>query len=157
MENISTQQLAADTILDIGVKLKVKAPMFLRLLFIKTLTLTIKQPYLGTCIRATRYYLKAQKIGIEAENFTDALIARDKTARLIAKAVAVYILRGRLASWLFAPLLAKILINGVSSKTLLNVMNIAVTSGVEDFMTTIRLTAHLNPMMPNLSPMEQRS
>lgn len=157
MENIGAQQLAADTILDIGVKLKIKAPMFLRLLFIKTITLTIKQPYLGTCISATRYYLKAQQIGIKAETFTDALIARDKTARLIAKAVAVYILRGRLASWLFAPLLAEMLIGGMDAKTLLNVMDVAVTSGIEDFMSTIRLTAHLNPMMPNLSPMEQRS
>lgn len=157
MEMISTQRLAADTILDIGVPVKMRAPMFLRLLGKKTITLTIKQPFLGTCIRATRYYLLAQSNGIDAKTYTDALKVREKNAVYIAKAVATYICRGRIRGFLFTGIIAKWLINGVSEKTLLNITDAALTSGIEDFMTTIRLTASMNMLTPSLSPMEKRS
>jgi len=157
MENISIELKAAETLLDIGVKLSVKAPMFLRVFGKKTISLTIKNPYQGTNIRAGILYLKAQKNGIHADNMTEALRVRQRNSKLIARAVAVYILRGRLASWLFARLLATWLINGVAEKTLLNIMNVTIANGIEDFMTTIRLTAHLKMTAPNLSPETQRS
>jgi len=157
MKGFSTELKAAETLLDIGVPFVVKAPMFFRLFFIKTIRFTLKNPYMGTSIRAASLYLKAQKLGVDAENMTEALKVREKTAFLIARSVAMYILRGKLFSWLFSHLVAYWLVNGTSEKTLLNIMNVLIANGVNDFMSTIRLTAHLNMMKPNLSPMEQRS
>ena len=157
MDNLSIELQAAETLLDIGVKLPVRAPMFLRVLGIKNINLIIKQPYAGTGITAGRLYLKAQKNGIDAQNMTEALEVRERNGMLIARAVAVFVLRGKMLAWLFNRLLGYFLLNGVSEKTLLNIMNTLVTTGIEDFMTTIRLTAHLKMTARKLSPMETRS
>jgi len=157
MESNRIELQAADALLDIGVKLPVRAPMFLRMFGIKNINLMIKQPYSGTGIRAGRLYLKAQKNGIDAETVTEALEVRERNAMLIARAVAVFVLRGKLLSWLFAKLLAYWLIDGVPQKTQLNIMNTLVLTGIEDFMITIRLTAHLKMTARKLSPMERES
>lgn len=157
MSNNSIELQAAETLLDIGVRLPVRAPMLLRVLGIKNINLIIKQPYAGTGIRAGRLYLKAQKNGIDAKNMTEALEVRERNAMLIARAVAVFVLRGKMLGWLFSKPLAYWLLNGVPEKTQLNIMNTLVTTGLEDFMITIRLTAHLKMTARKLSPMEMGS
>ncbi|QNK63948.1 hypothetical protein H7F33_05500 [Pedobacter sp. PAMC26386] len=156
MESISIELEAADTLLDKGVPLPVTAPLLFRIFGKKTITLILKHPFLDTAVRAGSLYLQVQEMGLETENVTEGIRLREKSAGLIARIIAIIILRNRFPDWL-ERLLAFYLKRHVAEKTLYNITNVVVCSGISDFLNTIRLTSHLRMTRPNLSPTEKRS
>ncbi|QXU42088.1 hypothetical protein [Pedobacter sp. D749] len=157
MNDIAIELEAADTLLDSGVPFPIRAPLFLRIFGKKTVILMLQNPFLDTAVRAGRIYLKVQQMGVEVDTVTEAIKLREKSAVLVSRIVALIVLRSPLMGWLFGRLLARYLRRNAKEKTLYNISRVIVSSGISDFLNTIRLTSHLRMTKPNLSPMEKRS
>lgn len=103
---MNEQQLAADTLLERGLPLPVRAPLFLRLLGFKTLV--CYQPTAGNLIRINKIYLKT---GITTSAFKeislkDAQIFSVEHGFKLCKIIAICLTRGWLAPLLFSNIIA---------------------------------------------------
>ena len=87
---------AVDTILQKGVRLKVRAPFLFRVLGKKYIFLKVSSPYEGTMYRVARYYLRTGLSGEKLDNLTleEALELMCVHGKDINKAVAVAVLNG---------------------------------------------------------------
>ncbi|HAQ21108.1 MAG TPA: hypothetical protein DCR40_18025 [Prolixibacteraceae bacterium] len=156
MQPDEIQRRAAETILERGVRVRLPAPRFLRLLGKKEIAVTIGQPYLGTLEHLSMLSLKAgfSFEGIDTGDLDAAhrlIAAHSKTVRRI---LAVMILNSKLKIFLFSGVLASWLKWKVKPHRLLELFLVIVTlSGMEDFTNTIRLIRSMRVTMPrNLSP-----
>lgn len=140
-EEPQVEQFAADTILQRGVKVKVPAPLLLKLVGKKTISLTITSPFEGTMHRVASYYLSTgittdQLEGITAEAALELMAKHGKT---ISKAVAVAILNGYVSGWLFTKLLAWYLRWNLTANQMFTFTTlIVIHGGVQDFIDTTK-------------------
>lgn len=143
------QQLAADTLLERGVRFPIPAPFLLRAFGKKNVSITIHQPKMGTLIAISKGYLD---LGIDTTGIDDGdlraaheLIA--KHGKGICKVLAVSLLNGRLKIKLFSGILGRWLFWKLSAEKI-NRLFILITllSGVKDFCDTIRLLPAMNVM-----------
>ncbi len=157
---MNTEFIAAETLLERGVKVKIKAPLLLRMFGKKTLAIRIKQPCFGTLIRISSYYLSAgiteeQLKEIDQEKAMALCAVHGKTFFLI---LATAILNGYLLGKLFTNPLALYLQWKVKPEALCALTELLVVfSGTRDFMSTIRSVRMMKITQPNLSPMSQGS
>jgi len=150
-EDPQVEQFAADTILQRGVKVKIPAPLLLRLVGKKTISLTVTSPFEGTMHRVASYYLSTgittdQLEGITAEASLELMVKHGKT---ISKAVAVAILNGYVSGWLFTKMLAKYLRwhltpNQFYSFTTLLIIH----GGIQDFINTTKSVRKMTITQP---------
>lgn len=163
MESERIERQAAETILESGVRVKLPAPLFLRLFGKKTVNVTIHRPKLRTMLTATRLSLQA---GFSIDSLVDgsteaALDLVDKHTETVCHIVSVHILNGRRKNRLFSKKLGNYLLSSLTSDKLLGMaVTIILMSRYQDFTTTIRLfkTMRMTTTAPkNLSPDEQGS
>lgn len=157
----NTEQLAAERIIESGVRVPIPAPLFLRLLGKKTIGLLIRQPYLGTLTHISQLTLKA---GFDFSNIDKGEM--EAVHKLIiehtgtmCRIVSVTVLNSRLKIKLFGRWMAGWLKWKLKSRKLAEIiMTIILLSGVQDFTNSIRLIRSLKVTAPrNLSPAEQGS
>lgn len=161
MDKSKIEQLAADRILENGVRVKVPAPFFLRVFGKKQVSLLIRQPYLGTLMHISRLALRA---GFDFEKIDQGEI--DAAHRLVSehagtasRIVAVSVLNSKVKINLFTRLLSGWLKYKIKPRKLAEItMTIVLLSGIQDFTSSIRLIRSLRVTAPkNLSPADQGS
>lgn len=161
MDKQKTEQHAAETILESGVRVKLPAPLFLRLFGKTEIAMVIRQPYLGTLMHLSGLSLKAEfdLDGIDEGKLDEAHRLMARHGKTIARIAAVVILNGRLKIKLFAGLLASYLLWKLKPRRLLEIVILIITfSGLQDFTTSIRLMRSMKMTTPkNLSPQDQGS
>jgi len=161
MDKRKTEQIAAETILESGVRVKLPAPLFLRVFGKKEISVVIRQPYLGTLMHLSRLSLKADfdLDGIDQGKLDEAHKLMAEHGPTIARMAAVVILNGKLKIRLFSGLLANYLLWKLKPRRLIEVVILIITlSGVQDFTTSIRLIRSMKMTTPkNLSPQDQGS
>ena len=161
MQTDRTEQLAAETLLENGVRITVPAPFFFRLIGKKTIKLKLRQPTLRTLLIVSGMSLKAgfSFDGIDAGNIDAAHDLINTHAKILARIVAVFILRKKRIIKLFSGLLGNYLLDKLTPKKLAEIVLIVVAlGGVQDFTDSIRLIRSMRITAPkNLSPTDQGS
>ena len=152
-ENQATERLAAETILQRGVKVKIAAPFFLRWIGKKTITLKLTSPFEGTMYRVSAYYLST---GIKDDVLEDlsteeALALMSVHGKAISKAVACAVLNGFWSGKLFTRILAWYLRWHCKPNELFSLISfLLVYGGASDFMNTTRSVRQMKATTPNL-------
>ncbi len=150
---------AAYAVMERGVRAKVRAPLFLRLIGIKTIPITLKKLYAGTLFRVSAIYLST---GITEEDLKEtstehALELMHKHGDAIYQAVACALINSKLLGRLFTTPLARYLKENLTWKETLILLEIClVYNGVSDFMNTTRLVRALKITDPNLGQKESK-
>lgn len=153
------EQLASETILERGIKIKIAAPFFIKW-FKKTISLRIYSPYQGTLLRLSSYYLAT---GIKDNQLDDVTV--EETVALMAvhgksisKAIAVAVLNGYWAIKIFTKPLAWYLRWHAKPKELFAIVTMLVVyGGTTDFMNTTRLVRRMKVTAPNLGQTPKES
>lgn len=159
MEDLRIEQKAAETILQRGVKVKARAPLLLRMIGIKRITLTLRQPTAGTLMRVASYYLRT---GITVEELSD--ITAERAIELMALhggsirlAVATAILNGWLSGWLLIRPVAWYLKWTQSERSICTLMDMLISyGGAKDFMDTTRYIRGMKITAPNLGQTKKK-
>ncbi|MDM8176844.1 hypothetical protein QT327_21255 [Olivibacter sp. 47] len=106
MDAKNIEKLAADSLLNRGVRYNMPAPKFLRLLFIKHIPITLRRPYYGISTHISRLYVST---GIDPE--TTKELTRHKIFELhhshgktFSKIIAYAVLNSFFLTWLVRPL-----------------------------------------------------
>lgn len=153
MENPAIERHTADLILKRGVRLELRAPLFLRLFGKKTLKLTVKSPYEGTLQRVSRYYLSTGIKSEQLDNITheEALSLMLVHGPQITKAVACAWLNGWISGWLFTRPLAWYMRWHARPEDILVIATmILLYGGVSDFMNTTRSVRMMKTTSPRI-------
>lgn len=149
MDEPEVQQRAADVLLDRGVRVKVPAPVWYRLVGVKEVSVTLYRPKLGTLIAMSRI---SAAIDVDFEKLTDGSFKEaynlcNRYGEQIAKWVAVALLNDKRAIERQANRLARRLMWGMPTDRLAELFTLVVLlSGVQDFLTTIRFVQQSNVM-----------
>lgn len=151
-ENPAIERLAAETILQRGVKVKIPAPWFIRW-FKKSWVVVLKSPFEGTMLRVSTYYLSTGLKDEKLENITteETLQLMQVHGKAISRAVACAILNGywkgklltRPFAWYLRWHLTAQEIFGLTTALLLY-------GGTADFMNTTRLVRKMKATTPSL-------
>lgn len=155
---MNEQQFAADTLLERGLPLPVRATLFFRLLGFKTLK--CYQPTLGNLIRINRIYLKT---GITAETFKeislrDAQILTVNHGFRLCKIIALGMVKGWIAPILLANLIAFRLLYLLKPKQICAVAQVMVEySGTDVFIDTTSYISKLSVLNRKLGQKVQGS
>lgn len=161
MNKRQVEQLAAERILESGVRVTIPAPLFLRLFGKKTVKLVIRQPYLGTLAHVSRLSLDAgfNFDEIDKGDLDAAHKLVSNHARTICRIIAVMVLSSRFRIGLFTGMLSRWLMWKLKPRKLAEItMTIILLCGVQDFTSSIRLLRSLRITAPkNLGPKEQGS
>ena len=152
-ENTAIELHAADLILKRGVRLELRAPLFLRLVGKKTLKLTVTSPLEGTLQRVAKYYLET---GITADQLDN--ISHEQALGLMAvhgkqlnKAVACAWLNGYWRGMLFTRPLAWYMRWHCKAEDILVIATmILLYGGVSDFMNTTRSVRMMKTTSPRI-------
>jgi len=153
MDANRTELHATETLLERGVRVRVRAPLFLRLLFIKTIVLRLSVPYAGAFVRMGRWYLlcqldidKLEKISTE-----DALLFKVKYSDYIYRALACLFIGNKLLTRLFLKPYANWLKESMTTKDALTLIQLVIVEGgLKDFMTTTRYIRGVMITIPKL-------
>lgn len=133
------EQKSVNLLLERGVQVFAKAPLFLRLFRKKTVGFVVNSPTARTLIKIAGESLTiSQEVNKELslQEATQLLFLHGKT---ISRIVALAILNSNLLQWLFTRHLAAFLNNRVSATGLCNMYAIIMLfGGIEDFTNTIR-------------------
>jgi hypothetical protein len=160
-ENKNTEAIAGDVLLDRGIKIRIPAPFFLRIFFIKYMYLIVKRPVLGQLIRISRVFAG---MNVNIDETTDHKILDlhnliSVHGKSICKVISTACFRGRVTSLIFGGLLAKRLLWSVDADYLAKMTQLIYTlSGVDSFSNTIGLMSKMRITAPtNLSQKNQGS
>jgi hypothetical protein len=152
---------AAETLLDKGVPVSMRAPLLLRLFGKKRITATIHNPTAWTLIQINRYYLL---MGVRVEDITSAefydIVSKQvQHTKTVSKLVATALLNGRILQKFFTGVLAWWLIDALSLRAMCTATKVLVLQGgIEDFTDIIALGQTLNMLSPKTSqPTEHTS
>lgn len=159
-ENQATERLAAETILQRGVKVKIAAPFFLRWIGKKTITIRLTSPYEGTMYRVSAYYLSTGIKDDKLEDITteEALALMSIHGKSISKAVACALLNGYWSGMLFTKFVAWYLRWHCKPNELFVLATaILIYGGTQDFMNTTRSVRQMKATSPNLGQTDQGS
>lgn len=159
-ENPQIEKLAADTILQRGVKVKIPAPFFIRLFGKKNISLLLTSPFEGTMHRVASYYLSTGITSDKLEGITveEAAQLHAKHGKAISKAVAVAILNGYISGWLFTKILAWYLRWHLTPRVLLTLTTtLIIYGGVQDFINTTKSVRKMTLTTPKVGQKTQGS
>jgi len=153
MENPAIELHAANLILKRGVRLSLRAPLFLRLCGKKTIGLVVTSPMDGTLQRVANHYLSTGITFAQLENNTHeealALMAVHGTA--IRKAVACAWINGWISGWLFTKPLAFYMKWNAKAEDIQGVaLMILLYGGISDFMNTTRSVRMMKTTTPTV-------
>jgi hypothetical protein len=157
---MNTEKQAAETLLDKGIKVRVSAPLLLRLIGIRKLRPVMRQPFLGTLHRISLIYLNSGMTADELANVseTNAHELYRRYAMPLAEIMAQALLNGRIRGRLFGKVLAKWLAEHVQPIDLMLMANVLVgLNSKQAFTNTIRLVSTMTTTAPNLSQTNQGS
>lgn len=149
MDSSKVQQQAADTILGRGVRFRIPAPLFLRLIGIRSVGVTLKPPHYGTMIAFAN---SAVAMGIDVSTLADgdigqchALMAKHGDG--LTRVIAIAILRTKWRIRLFTGLVANWLKWSLTAQRMMELFLLyTLQSNLQDFITTIRYLQVQNPM-----------
>lgn len=150
---MSTELHAAYAVMERGVRAKVRAPLFLRLIGIKVIPITLKKLYAGTLFRVSAFYLST---GLTTEDLKEtttehALELMHKHGDAIYRAVACALINSKTLGWLFTKWLGRYLKENLTMRETLVLLELCLMyNGVADFMSTTRLVKALKITEPNL-------
>jgi hypothetical protein len=153
MENPAIELHAANLILKRGVRLSLRAPLFLRLIGKKTIGLVVTSPYEGTMTRVAKYYLSTGITLEQLENTTheQALALMAVHGKAIRKAVACAWLDGWISGWLFTRPLAWYMQWSAKAEDIQGIATIILLyGGVADFMGTTRSVRMMKTTTPTI-------
>lgn len=155
------QRHAANTILERGVRVKLPSPRLLRMLGKREISVTIRQPNMGTLMNVSQLSLESgfSFDGIDSGDLDAAHALISQHAETCTRIVAVIILGSKWRIRLFSGMLSRWLLWKLKPRRLLDIILMIVTlSGVQDFTNSIRLIRSMDVTMPrNLSPKDQGS
>ncbi len=147
MSNI--EMLAADTLLERGLPLPVRATLFFRLLGFKTLV--CYQPSLGNKIRINRLYLK---MGLTPEmlnkiTLQEADLLMIKHGNKLCQIIAIGLFKGWISPMLFSYIAGIKLKWRLSPQRICTIAHVMITqSGSSDFMDTTRCIERMTILKP---------
>lgn len=151
---------ASETILQRGVRVKVLAPLLLRMFGKKHVTVTLRQPTGGALLRMG-YWLLICQISIdklEEISVEDALLLKVKHGDNIYRALACLLLVGKIRTRLFLKPFANWLKESLPPTEALRLLQLALLyGGLDDFMTTTRLIRAKTITLPRLGQKTRRS
>lgn len=140
--------------------MKMRAPLLLRLVGKKTISLTVRAPFEGTMHRVAAYYLST---GLRSEKFDDltheqALGIMVAHGTALRKAVACAWLNGYWAGKLFTNILARYMKWHCKPAEICTIaMLILIYGGAADFMSTTRSVRMMKITSPRTGQMNQGS
>ncbi|MEJ5316783.1 MAG: hypothetical protein WHS63_07230 [Tenuifilum sp.] len=143
------QQRAADVLLDRGVRVKLPAPFWYRIVGVRHKSYILRRPKLGTLIAMSRI---ASGIDVDFDkldegNIQEAYRVVAEHGDRVAEFIAVALLNNRHAIERHAVSLARRIAWGISPDRLAEVFSLVVVlSGVQDFLSTIRFVSQTNVM-----------
>lgn len=159
-ENPQIEKFAADTILQKGVRFKIRAPFLLRLFRKKHISITLTTPFEGTMHRVASYYLSTGITTDQLEGLTveQALEIKQKHGKVLNKALAVAVLNGYISGWLFTKLFAWYLRWHLESKQLFALVQVLIIyGGVQDFIDTTKSVRKMTLTAPKMGQKVQGS
>lgn len=136
-----TEIHAAYSILERGIRAKVRAPLFLRLIGIKFLPLLIRRLYAGTLLKIVPHYLKTGITQEQLKEITleEGLSLMDKHGKAISRCVAIAVVNRRYDLGL-SRLLAWYMLGYMDWREILKLLEtVLIYGGIGDFMSTTRL------------------
>ena len=160
MNNMRTEALAAEAILDRKLRIDLPAPRILRMLGRRTVPFRFKRPTAGQLLEISAMYVR---MGIDVKQLDDgeATVVIEHIARHCAvccRIIATGLLRGPLLRAFMVRPLARYLRNHVDMATLASLTKaIVCLSGCENFAIIIRSLANLRITAPTLSRQENGS
>lgn len=159
-DNSAVERLAAENILQRGIKIKIAAPFFLRWFGKKTITAKLYSPYEGTLMRVSAYYLSTGLKDHQLDNITveNSLLLLSIHGKAISKAVACALLNGYWSGLLFTKPLAWYLRWNLKAQELFTLTYaLLIYGGTSDFMSTTRLVRSMKTTSPNLGQTPKES
>lgn len=160
MDANQTELHATETLLQRGVRVRVRAPLLLRLLFIKVITFTLREPTGGAYARMGEWFLKCQLSIDKLEQIAveDALLFNVKYGGNIYRALACLFISNKLLTWLFLKPVSYWLKEGLPNRDTLTLLEMVIVhGGIKDFMTTTRYIRGVMITPPNLGQKTKRS
>ena len=160
VEDPAVERLAAETILQRGVRLKVRAPFLLRCLGKKTVSLTITMPTAGTLARISSHYLST---GLKSHQLEDTTVEQAHAlmaihGKSINRAVACAILNGYWSGKLFTRLMAWYLKWHAEQHQIAAIASmLLIYGGVSHFINTTRSVRAMKTTTPHLGQKNQGS
>lgn len=160
MQANQTELRATETLLKRGVRVKVRAPFWLRLFGKKSINLTLRTPTGGSLLRAGYWYLLCQLSVDKLEDLSmeDALLFKVKYGDNIYKSLACLFMGNELLTKLFLKPYANWLKESLTdSETLTLLQLVLVHGGLQDFMSTTRYIRGVMITAPKLGQIAKRS
>lgn len=157
---MNTEHKAAGTLLDRGIKVRVTAPLCLRVFGKKTVMLIWRQPFFGTLARISELYLSMNISDVLLADLDNAdlhpLVARH--SKTFARIAAQGLLNGLVSGWILGRLVGFWLLWKLKPGTLLNVaLVMAAMADKTAFTNTTRLVRNMKITGPNLGQNNQGS
>ena len=152
-ESPQIEKFTADTLLQKGVQLPIRAPFLLRCFGKKHIHVTVTSPFEGTMHRVASYYCATGLTIEKLENVSveKALELMSSNGVLISKAVAVAILNGYIKGFLFTKPLAWYLRWHCKSEHIFAIVSVLLLyGGVEDFMNITRSVRKMKLTTPTM-------
>lgn len=159
MENpIDIERKAANLLLKRGVKVQVLAPLFLRMVGKKTMTVTVKAPKSSTLVRIAEKYLSMRIENTKDLTLPESFQLLKFHSFTMTEIIAICLLDSNKKMWRMK-ILARLLGKRLTQEEINYLFHlIIVYGGVEDFINTIRLMEAVRITKPmNLSPEEKMS
>ncbi|AIM38270.1 hypothetical protein KO02_17450 [Sphingobacterium sp. ML3W] len=160
MEANKIELQATETLLQRGVRVRVRAPLFLRIFQKRSVEIVLRSPTGGALMRMGYWYLHCQlsiddlkKISIE-----NAMLFNVRYGKYIYRALACLFLVDKRLTWLLLKPYSKWLQESLSVSEALSLLQISILhGGLEDFMITTRLVRSKMITPPKLGQMTKRS
>ena len=155
-----TELHATETLLQRGVPINLRAPLFLRLLGIKKIKWTLSAPRAGSFLRMGYWYLNCQLSAEKLEKISmeEAMLFQVKYSKYIYRALAALFIATPIRTKLFLRPVAWWLREAVTPKEALTYLQMVIIyGGTRDFMNTTRYIKDVMITHPNLGPKTKRS
>lgn len=155
----TVEQRAADTLLDKGVPILLRAPLLLRLFGKKRIKAIFHNPTGGTLLKINSYYLSmgVTAKGLAEMDFNGLLNAQVSQHTKVYKALACALLNNRLLQFLFTKIIAWWMADSLAYKYACRLYEVLlIQGGIEDFTNIIGLGAKLNMMATRTSQTTDR-
>lgn len=133
---------ATETLLQRGVRVRVRAPLFLRIFQKRKIEIVLREPTGGALQRMGYWYLHCQLPidQLQAISIEDAMLFNVKYGRYIYRALACLFLVDKRLTWLLLKPYSEWLSESMPVKDALSLLQLTILhGGLEDFMTTTRL------------------
>jgi len=160
MENNPVELHATETLLQRGVSVKVRAPLFLRIFGKRTVVLTLWVPMGGSLMRMGEWFLRCQlpMEKLESISLEDALSFNVRYGKYIYNALACLFIGNKHLTSIFLKPYSRWLRESMTVPEALTLLQLAILhGGLEDFMNTTRLIRGKMLTPSKLGPKTKRS